>query len=229
MQNEQEINWLAILLPSLVVALSAIIVQILLAFWLSKVTENYKKDLNEDLGKKIEDYKGQISKELENHKMQLQSDFQTEFYEFQTKFSVFHQKKAEVIERLFELLADVFNNAQIIANWQTKIDAEKITGIQSLPSEKEFLLKSINSLEEFGDYFDKKRLYLDAALQKKILVMYRLLLNMFDEFSFSDKFQLSLQNLLNLNILPLMNELEKDFKSLIISAPDSRQIKKRNE
>ena len=46
MQNSQEINWLTILAPSLIVGLSAIIVQILLAYWLSKVTENYKKDLN---------------------------------------------------------------------------------------------------------------------------------------------------------------------------------------
>lgn len=106
MQNSQEINWFMILAPSLIVGLSAIIVQILLAYWLSKVSENYKKDLS----KEIESYKTELNKELENHKIQLQSDFQTRFFEFQTRYSLFYQKRANAIEKVYSLTTKMNSN-----------------------------------------------------------------------------------------------------------------------
>ncbi len=90
------------------------VVQILLAYWLSRVTERHKRDLS----KEIEDYKKVISKELEAYRIQLQAEFQTKFHEFQTRYSLLHQKRAEAIETLFALLAKVQNDLQVWAAWE---------------------------------------------------------------------------------------------------------------
>jgi uncharacterized membrane-anchored protein YhcB (DUF1043 family) len=78
-----------IAVPSLV----ALIVPFVTYRWLTRRMADYQTILS----KEIEDYKKDISKELENYKFQLQSDFQTKFYEFQTRYSLFHQKQAEVM------------------------------------------------------------------------------------------------------------------------------------
>src|SRR5688572_12985064 len=124
MQSSQEINWLAILAPSLIIGLSAIIVQILLAYWLSKITESYKKDLS----KEIEDYKKDISKELENHKIQLQSDFQMGFYTFQTKYSLWHKRQEEVSVETFEKLAELEIMLQNLAYWDVMLKSPDSDG-----------------------------------------------------------------------------------------------------
>lgn len=59
------------------------------------------------LNKELEEHKRDISRGLEDHKFQLQSSFQTKFYEFQTRYSLLHQKRAEAIEKLFELFVMV--------------------------------------------------------------------------------------------------------------------------
>src|SRR5258705_13844699 len=114
MQVAQSINWWVVLAPSLISGLFVVIVQILLAFWLSKVTEKQKVKLSLD----VEDYKKDISKELEIHRLRLQSEFQSRLHEFQTKYSLLHQRRADAIERLFELLTDVQNDLQIWEAWE---------------------------------------------------------------------------------------------------------------
>jgi hypothetical protein len=57
MQNTQEINWLAIILPSVITGLFVLFTQATLAIWLTKVSERYKKDLS----KELEDYKSSIN------------------------------------------------------------------------------------------------------------------------------------------------------------------------
>src|SRR6266496_2187747 len=114
MLNAQTINWFSVLAPSLITGLFVVLVQILLAYWLSKVTERHKRDLS----KEIEDYKKVIGKELEGYRIQLQAEFQTKFHEFQTRYSLLHQKRAEAIETLFALLAKVQNDLQVWAAWE---------------------------------------------------------------------------------------------------------------
>src|SRR5262245_21601018 len=97
----QDINWSLVIIPSLIVGFLAIGAQIISTYWLSKITESYKKDLS----KEIEDYKAEISKELESYKFQLQASFQTKFYEFQTKFSLWHQRRSDVVEKIYGHIA----------------------------------------------------------------------------------------------------------------------------
>lgn len=86
MQNAPEINWLLVAIQTLVPSFVALGVGI----WVSRMTENYKKE---------------ISKELESYKHQLQSDFQTKFYEFQTRYSILYRERAEAVKTLYSLLA----------------------------------------------------------------------------------------------------------------------------
>lgn len=69
-QNPPEINWLAIVAPSLIIGFGAIVAQVLLAFWLTKVSERIKTSLS----KEIEDYKKDIGKELEDHRAVRQEE-----------------------------------------------------------------------------------------------------------------------------------------------------------
>lgn len=166
MQNSQEINWFVILAPSLIVGLFAVIVQILLAYWLSKVSENYKKDLS----KEIEGYKAELNKELENYKFQLQSDFQTKFYEFQTRFSLFQQRKAEAIKCVYTAFVEIelqLNEINNFTNWLAALDGnfknhtvqQKALGIKD---------KSIEKLNELEVVCNSNKIYFDLDISKEI-------------------------------------------------------------
>ncbi|HEY0725866.1 MAG TPA: hypothetical protein VGD41_18100 [Pyrinomonadaceae bacterium] len=110
MQILQSVPWSAFLLS----IAPPILVQLLVAYWLSKVSERNKIAVVNE----IEDYKKEINKELEEHRARLQGDLQTRLYLFQTKFSLLHQKRAAAIEELFALLARVQNDLQVLAAWE---------------------------------------------------------------------------------------------------------------
>jgi hypothetical protein len=76
------------------------------------------EDHKKEIAKELDDYREGINLRLETHKQQLQSGFQHRFYEFQTRFSLLHQKRAEVIENLFGLLAKVQNDLQTWVAWE---------------------------------------------------------------------------------------------------------------
>jgi hypothetical protein len=152
MQNVPAVvNWWAILAPSLIVGLFTILVQLLLAFWLSKVTANYQKKISE----KIEDYKKELNKELETHKVQLQSEFQTRFYEFQTRYSFFHQRKADAVEKMYEILIDL---GTMVEHTFYKEDEKR----------KEEVQKTMDKYHEYIDFYLKHQLYFDDDLGNSI-------------------------------------------------------------
>jgi len=94
MQNSQQISWwleiIKIAIPSFIT--------LAIGLWLSRKTESYKKELS----KEIEDYKKDISKEL---------------YKYQTKFSVYHQKQAEVIAEIYGLFAELEYVLNQVTHW----------------------------------------------------------------------------------------------------------------
>lgn len=118
------------------------------------------KDHESDLNKRLEDYKKGLSIELEGHKIQLQSDFQRRFYEFQTRYNLFHQKRAEAIEKLFGFLAIVQNDLQ---NWAYYEHLERTETIDA------FYGKMKNHLDELSDHFDQKRIYFDEDIKKNVI------------------------------------------------------------
>ncbi|MCD9186825.1 MAG: hypothetical protein LUM44_10350 [Pyrinomonadaceae bacterium] len=181
MQNSQEINWLAILAPSIIVGLSAIIVQILLAYWLSRKTADYQEKVSEkletykkDLSKEIEDYKKELNKELEGYKLQIQSDFQTKFYEFQTKYSLLHQQKAEAIKQIYGLLSEVegiliyvTNDFQIMPETKEERESFVRDNLKLLLDKQEvFHLNLIKNRIFFEKNICEKLEYIDARVRE---------------------------------------------------------------
>jgi len=213
MQVAQDINWWVVLGPSLVSGLFLVIVQILLALWLSKVTERQKVKLSRE----VEDYKKDISKELETHRLRLQSEFQTTFYEFQTKYSLLHQRRADAIERLFELLADVQNDLQLWEAWENLPQRE---------TQQEFYDRSYERYQALIQFYDRKRIYFDedvGACVRAIVRIVSLLRSGYasvDSLSrltpeFVTQMKANAKSIIDDNIHPLMNRLENRFKILL--------------
>ncbi len=135
MQNSQVINWWEILkvaIPSLV----ALVVPLLTYLWLTR---------------KMADYQTNLSKELESYKVQLQSEFQTKFYEFQTKFSWFHQKKAETIDNFF---AEFLEIQYKIVHFNSDVEDD--------------FYKLRNDFDNFITFYIRSQLYFDDELCQEI-------------------------------------------------------------
>jgi hypothetical protein len=54
----------------------------------------------------LEAYKAKLHTELEQSKIQMQNALQIKFFEYQTRFSLLHQKQAEVISGIYAMLTD---------------------------------------------------------------------------------------------------------------------------
>lgn len=209
MQNAQTINWLAILAPSLIVGLSAIIAQILLAYWLSRRTADYQKEISE----KLEDYKKDISKELENYKFQLQSDFQTRFYTFQTKFSLWHQRQEEATVETFEKLAELEIMLLHLANWDVLLNLPDSDATSEIMFEA-YYEKSYAHLSDLTIFYDKKRIYLDKEMKQYSLNVINWGRRILKSDIQSDIMNPKIKAIIDSEIVPSMRRIEKRFEML---------------
>lgn len=66
--------------------------------------------------RQLEAYKASLQVELERSKLQIQNDLQIKFFEYQTKFSLLHQRQAEVIKAFYGLLADTNENIRHVVS-----------------------------------------------------------------------------------------------------------------
>jgi hypothetical protein len=64
----------------------------------------------------LEDHKARLQAELERSKLRIQNDLQLKFFEYQTRFSLLHQRQAEVIRDLYGLLADTHEHIKHLAS-----------------------------------------------------------------------------------------------------------------
>ena len=251
MQNSQEINWLAILAPSLIVGLFTIIVQILLAYWLSRITADYQKKISE----KLEDYKKDISKELENHKIQLQSDFQTKLYEFQTRFSYLHQQRAKIIQQLFEMLVELENDLEMLGNDDVfELMGLKFSVQDTLPEDykQEAFTRLRDKCFELHSFSRKKRIFiseeilerlekLQENIEKSFITHYisrevnnpktkhKFLFIGLDENQKAKKSKemaIEAQELLK-SVLPVMRSTEQEFRKFFFEKSQNNQLEKK--
>ena len=56
--------------------------------------------------RELEEHKARLQGELERSKLRMQNDLQLKFFEYQTRFSLLHQRQAEVISDLYGMLGD---------------------------------------------------------------------------------------------------------------------------
>lgn len=192
---------------------------------LNKELENHKREL----GERLEDYKKGISLELENHKFQLQSNFQKRFYEFQTRYNLFHQKRAEAIEKLFGFLAIVQNDLQNWAYYEHLERTETIDG---------FYGKMKNHLDELGDHFDQKRIYFDEDIKKYVLELVQTTYALLGangtiesarrtNHQAGQRLKEQAANIIGQNIHPIMRLLEERIRQVLSAEPVNFEIAKR--
>jgi hypothetical protein len=155
MQNAPaEVNWLVIIVPSLIVGVFTILVQLLVAFWLTRVTENVKRE---------------VTLELERNKAQLQSEFQTNLYEFQTRYSLLHQRRADAIEKMYEILIDL---GTMVEHTRYKTGEQRKAAVQ----------ETIDKHHEYINFYLKNQLYFDDELGKSIEEVRDLFSHMTDRY-----------------------------------------------
>lgn len=90
-----------ILTPTLIVGVLAFVMRELFKSYLSMDIERYKSKLQSD---------------LESHKARLKAEHDLKHFEFQTRFSLFHQQRAEIVKELYRLLKETELSISWIAN-----------------------------------------------------------------------------------------------------------------
>jgi len=160
--------WLRVLTIG-VPAISAIVVA-LVTYLFGRRMANRQKELNKELAlyqsglqaslnKELENHKKDISKELEIHELQIQSAFQTRFYEFQTRYSWLHQKRAEAIEKLYAMLSGIEND---LVCWVSSPH-----GIRNQMEEELYRIGE-EHLQEMINFFDEKTIYFNQEISDAV-------------------------------------------------------------
>lgn len=147
-------------------------------FWVARKVENHKNALSREL----EDYKKGITKEIESYRFQLQ----TQFYAFQTKYSLLHQREAEAILNLYQLITEISSKFALMRTYfrNSALAPEKaktrllVTGktISAHFAETE------SKCQEFNQNFRKSRILLDEETCERSLEIINLLVNCMNRF-----------------------------------------------
>ena len=176
--------------------------------------------------KRIEVYKTDLSKKLETHRSQLQTDFQTRFYEFQTRYSWLHQRRAETIEKLYALLARVETDLQI---WVSSLHELREQ------TEDEHYRTAEDHFQQINNFFDEKRIYFDEETSESFFEMVRATRVLYDHYtsvqwasgSASEQASWLKQRAAQLkeqNVNPLMALLETRFRWLLEAETPSHHL-----
>jgi hypothetical protein len=106
--------------------------------------------------RQFERYKATLQAELEQSKLQTQNDLQIKFFEYQTRFSLLHQRQADVIRDLYGMLGEA--NEYIIQLVSPTFNVNDNTHVVTTSAK-------YNALAEC---FVKNRIYLEEETCKKI-------------------------------------------------------------
>jgi len=111
-----------------------------------------RKFFEQALSRDIEKYKTNLQTEFEHSKIRLENELQTRFFEYQTKFSSYHQKRAEVIGELYGLLSDAVECVRDL------IHPVQWGGEETQAEKRQVAAEKYNKL---GQYYIRSRIYLD--------------------------------------------------------------------
>jgi hypothetical protein len=197
MQLWQQILTLT-LTPVIIVGVLAYLFKSLLKSRLDKDLERYKSDLKSILDKDIEKFKSELA---------------IQQVQFQTRFSLIHQKRAEVLGELYSRL-DSFDRAfaDLIAPLQ-------YVGDISLQDKKTATCTKGN---EFIEYYSAKKIYLDESLCNQIEEIQKILKDAWVAFDISQRGKSDQEDKTGLRKLssklveeklpPLKKQLEERFR-----------------
>lgn len=175
-ETPQEINWLALLLTSIIGSL-AIAIQGYVAYKSLAKSREVQNSLNQDLSsyelalnRKLEEYKHLLDKDLEQQKALFQSEIESRLYHFQTKFSSFHQRRADAIEQLYEAVSE----------FETDLEVWLFFDELSCPeSKEEFFNKIKANKQSLTKLFDRKRIYFSHELAKNFRDFFAFAIDLF--------------------------------------------------
>ncbi len=121
-----------------------------LAFVMRELFKSY-------LSRDIEKYKIEFQSNLESHKAKLKAEYDVRQFEFQTRFSHYHQQKAQAIQELYILLTEAEDILQIA----TSLSKPPPQNENENNEEEQLLNKMNNKCRDFHLCFVKNRIFLD--------------------------------------------------------------------
>jgi hypothetical protein len=162
--------------------------------------------------RELEEHKARLQGELERSKLRMQNDLQLKFFEYQTRFSLLHQRQAEVIRDLYGMLGDAHEYIKHLANPTFDITDHK---------HAETTQAKYNTLAEC---FVKNRIYLEEETCNRIdelLLKMRLAMTKFSigqrpepgvrGIELWDEAWKSVTN----EVPPILKELENQFRAFL--------------
>ncbi len=163
-----------------------------------------------------------LERDLERHKSELAA----QLFEYQTKFSVIHEKRAEVIAELYSRLARARRElAQLTAALQP--------GGQSLHAKKQ---QAADACNEAAEFFNERRLYMDLKTSEKIDRILETMKSAFYDFNTAqqedeykpDPSGLGVQASKQVrdDLPPLLRELEGQFQNILGIVEENTKWKK---
>jgi hypothetical protein len=111
------------------------------------------------LSRDIEKFKANLQMESQREIAHLKSSLELVAFEHQTRFSVLHEKRAEIIANLYGKIVDLYKAANFVRLFQSMNDSEK---------EKKCKLL-LDTFDSSRDFFGKHRIYFDKDCCAKIV------------------------------------------------------------
>lgn len=184
-----------------------------------------KKFFEQALSRDIENYKARLHAEFEHSKIRLENELQTKLFEYQTRFSLFHNKQAEVIGELYGRLSDTTEILRMVVNpVQLHSDNEQ--------SEK--VIEARDKYNALAEFFIRHRIYLSEEICDKVdavLIALRLALakygigqNPHDADHGLEMWHQAWKSISD-EVPPLLKELERQFRqSVAVGMSDAHSL-----
>ena len=156
-----------------------------------------------------------LDRDIERYK----NDLQLQRFEYQTKYSLIHQRRAEVIGEFYKLL---FRGIREVADL---VRVLRFADGEPLPVKKQ---RAADRFNEMSNYFFEHRLYFDESLCERIEELIRLVRDSLIEFDIAqpgEKIERgpdtdpdmwkSAHKRIEEQVDPIQKELERQFRSLL--------------
>jgi hypothetical protein len=170
----------------------------------------------------LEDFKARLQAEAEQSKLRMESDLRSTQFAFQTKFSLYHQRQADVIEALYEKLAET-----------ERIVKQLVSPVQSSEgrTKEDRFSEADQAKVDLARFVDKKRIYFDEGicshLDSIIITLQKALAGFYvsqrEEKCDRADTQLWLEawGVMEKEVPPVRKALEQQFRQILSAIPSS--------
>ncbi|MBV8858194.1 MAG: hypothetical protein JOZ02_14785 [Acidobacteria bacterium] len=181
-----------------------------------------RKFFEQSLARDLERYGANLKAEFEHSRLRLENDLQTKFFEFQTKFSLYHQKQAEVIEELYVMLCET--------EWTVSGLVSPVQG-NDKRSVKERVAEADEMFVALARFFGKKRIYLANDVCQKMDTILNAMRKSVVQFSVGQmepsgtvsdmRMWAEAWKVMDEEFPPLKEALEHQFREILSALPNS--------